>query len=129
MREFNPMTADTYQSWLASLKVGDRVIVDGNFRDKHIGCVERMTATQFIVGGNRYRKSDGMGMSRGYCGRWSLRKLTDEEELVITQKKLAYQLEKMHFDHLPLPTLQAIHKLIQESQSQQGKDANDEADD
>lgn len=46
------------QEWLNSLKPGDEVLVGGRWDDR-IDKVGRVTATQIVVGGTKYRKSNG----------------------------------------------------------------------
>ncbi len=50
--------------WLANLKVGDEVIVSCGWGDGRSKKVGRITATQIVVGGYRYRRSSG-----AECGR------------------------------------------------------------
>jgi len=50
------MTAE--YDWLAELKVGDKVAIQGAW-DEKLGYVERVTARYLIVGRQRFRRCDG----------------------------------------------------------------------
>ena len=48
--------------WIGNLNVGDQVIVDSRSeRFGRLAVVERVTPTQVVVQGRRYRKDDGFG--------------------------------------------------------------------
>lgn len=58
------------QDWLANLAVGDEVIVAyRGYDSRHPGTlkrVERLTATQIIIGAERWRRSNGKIIGGGY---------------------------------------------------------------
>lgn len=47
------------QDWLNSLKAGDEVMIPSRYSAPSIVKVDRVTATQIIVGGSRYRRNSG----------------------------------------------------------------------
>lgn len=53
--------------WLQNLKPGDKVVVGvGNGSYSRIEAVDRVTATQIIIGGARYRKNNGYRVGDGW---------------------------------------------------------------
>lgn len=65
--------------WLDNLKAGDEVALFSGFiqRVPQIKCVERVTATQIIVGSSRFRRKDGYAPGGGY-GRPRITEATQE---------------------------------------------------
>lgn len=52
--------------WLQNVKVGDEVASSGNFGTPSILKVTRITKTQIVTDRQRWRKSDGKPLGRGY---------------------------------------------------------------
>lgn len=53
-------------NWLQELKQGDRVYFGNEYLE--LGTVDRVTKTLIIVGGKKYRKSDGYQTGDWTCG-------------------------------------------------------------
>lgn len=55
------------KNWLLNLKPGDTVIINpgGAFSRQAAKTVDKITATQIVIGTARYRKSDGYRMGEG----------------------------------------------------------------
>jgi hypothetical protein len=67
------------QDWLQTLTVGDPVIVDRRYHPQVVRHVERVTATQVLVAGVRYRRTDGFAAGTGGAERDLLRPCTPED--------------------------------------------------
>ncbi len=83
--DFHPNRFHLALNWLDELKEGDRVYVSGRY-NSILHTVDKVTKTQIVVSGNRYRKSSGT-----QCGdhgwHWqSLEKFTPEKEAEITKE-------------------------------------------
>lgn len=80
------------KDWLANLAVGDEVIVShGGFDSRHPGHlkrVERITATQIIIGADRWRKSDGRMIGNGIYGRSLLEPTPKRRQALVRYKNL-----------------------------------------
>ena len=106
--------------WLAGLKVGDPVIVEST----HIGgiaylaTVERLTATQIIVGGTRarYRRQDGYRIGPYSYHRSWIEEPTPEARAEIRQTELLDRFRRRGcWDKLPLDTLEAVAELLEKA--------------
>jgi len=95
-------------NWLNELNAGDTVIVESEFGHTHkrLEKVDKVTATQIVIGGLRFRKSDGgcMGEDRSWqrtqlkeprpgpvrelCKREIVDGITDPELLLLTLEQL-----------------------------------------
>lgn len=82
------MTADTY-AWLKDIRAGDKVVVVEWYGGLVEYVVARTTSTQIIVGGRRYRQSDGryrksdgrkVGSHKGYLIPATAKSLTNADE-------------------------------------------------
>lgn len=108
--------------WLTSAKVGDDVIVRGDYGvGRSISRIERLTKTQIIVAGSttRFRRADGHEIGAvAYSGR-ALEQGTPEAVLTVRNairaEKLATQLNHRNWRNTPLETLEKVTALLTES--------------
>jgi len=62
--KLNEILADP-NNWLQNLCVGDKVVRVGRTTKNMIVVVDRVTTTQILIGGERYRRSDGIRVGNG----------------------------------------------------------------
>jgi hypothetical protein len=104
------------KDWLQELKPGDEVAVDHG-RRRIIEEVERVTATQIVVGGTRFNRQTGDAI--GVKGRWSssarLKPATDKERAEIEHLDLARRLGWMEvgdWHSVPVEKLRAVVTIL-----------------
>lgn len=100
---------------LEDIKVGDKVIVIRRYA-RRICKVERLTKTQIVVDGDKFRKSDGKSVNNYGWFSPFIRKATQElvAEVEEEEKRTKLLNEVYHTDWSKLRTdkLEEIHKLI-----------------
>ena len=103
-----------YYEWLASLKPGDTVIKASVYGDS-IGTITRETATQIVVGDERYHKKGGhfIGQCSGYS-RPRLAMPTEDRVDRAKQKTIADSLRRQDWLSLSLDKLTRIKAIINE---------------
>lgn len=115
----------TEHEWLNNLKPGDQVIC----RSTSIGSmdvvrtVSRVTATQIIVGSERYRKVNGrrVGDSSGWHSSWLKEATPEQVERIAHQKRhleLGRRLQDMRWTKLSLPLLEAVVAVLDEHEKE-----------
>lgn len=110
----------TDDEWAKSLKPGDEIAV-GNYHRKDIRTVDRVTATQVVVGDARFRRKDGMlvgdyhGLSRPYImpATQKIRDGVRREKLEAEIRRFADRLGRR--DAVPLDILEAVAEAIRTS--------------
>lgn len=95
------------------MKVGDKVLIVHSFRGETTGTIDRETATQWVVGHQRYRKSDRqlIGGSDRFVST-SIREITQQDLDRIEHRKLAIMLSNTDFKKQTLETLKAIKEML-----------------
>lgn len=100
---------------LKDLQVGDIVLIRSTF-NKRLAKVSKITKTQIVVDGTRYRKESGWqcGNDRWNCGILSIPtedeiKSIREEEL---RKRLFYAISDFDFRNLSLDKLRQVYNII-----------------
>lgn len=74
------------------IKPGDQVVVVGRFSDA-LATVERVTKTQIVTDGGRWRRSDGDAVSRALFAITFIRDATDEDRARITYRNATRRAE------------------------------------
>jgi hypothetical protein len=102
--------------WLQNLKAGDEVILSGHYGAGVLAKVSKVTATQVVIGANRYRRDNGRFIGRRGCSNPSIREATPEARERADQSRLAsvakHRVGKVKFDALPSATWRAILDLL-----------------
>lgn len=101
--------------WLAGLKAGDEVAIfaAGYGRTHELAKVDRVTATQVVIGIGRYRRSDGRKI--GTSGRWTsawLRELTPQIRAECYERKIRADIARIQWDKVPLANLLDVLRQI-----------------
>jgi hypothetical protein len=100
-------------TWLESLKPGDEVVCVSLFGyAMSILPVERVTATQIVVGGDRYRRKDGEKTGADQWNRAYLRQPDDATRQRIRKSDLSNRLQRKAWGALPLETMEAVAALV-----------------
>ena len=109
---------NTEHEWLNNLKPGDQVIC----RSTGIGSmdvvrtVSRVTATQIIVGSEKYRKVNGRRMGdSGWYSSWLKEATPEQVERIAHQRRhleLSRKLEDTRWAKLSLPLLEAVAAVL-----------------
>lgn len=99
-------------SWLEDLKPGDRVFVSSYPRDR-IEEVDRLTKTQIIIGGLRFRKLDGCLVNGDGYNRARLEEVTPEREQEVLCIKLIRAISAKSLKDFNLERLKKIWGLMQ----------------
>ena len=105
--------------WLQQLKAGDEVAIAfrGGFRGNNytFAIVTKITATQIVVGSQRYKISSGRKIGEGYSSYW-LQRPTDELKAEIALSKetsqLRYQIESINWRDQPIEILRAVNEVL-----------------
>lgn len=96
-----------HNDWLLELKPGDEVIVDrGRYDHPSVEKVERLTATQIVVGGRHYQKTTGYQV--GYGQSWNrpfLRRGTPEKVQAIKEQQETFVLREQIRESMKTATL------------------------
>ncbi len=106
-------------TWLQSLKEGDKVIRSARFwDDPEVLVVESLTKTTITVGGTKYKKSDGW--AAGNPSKWNrpyISKYTPELgakiEAAELKRRLVTKIAAFNFDKLPVEKLRAIVEIME----------------
>ena len=100
--------------WIEALKVGDKVARSFWYGRETLGVVEKITPTQVVVDGTRYRKKDGwtVGAYRG-----KIVPLTEAIKERLLRDHWVWQVRRAidatNFHDLPVADLQTIFGLLQ----------------
>jgi hypothetical protein len=99
--------------WLAGLKAGDRAAVSRGYgySSYELVKVDRVTHTQVIVGGSRFRRDNG----RRIGDRWEsiyLVPISDQITLAIAQRRLNDRISPFRWTKLNLEQIQQIDKIL-----------------
>lgn len=106
-----------YSDWLAGLSVGDDVALDAGFSGYSIAKVEKLTATQIVIGNSRYKRDSGrlIGAS-GY--RVSFLKMpTDEVIASVLAEQISTLVRNGKHKSLPIEVLRQLKRTIQSSRA------------
>jgi hypothetical protein len=76
------------------LEKGSVVVISGRGTDK-IGVVDRTTATQIVVDGSKYRKSDGGSVGTDVWSNTNIKVPTDDELVSLREKEYKFALINM----------------------------------
>lgn len=79
-------------SWLESLKVGDPVLIKGNW-DERAAVVEKVGKLHITVDGRKFRKVTGSSVDGTSWSRWYLRELDKAAEDRILERELRAHIE------------------------------------
>lgn len=101
------------ENWTQSLKAGDEVVVTGRFYGHdRLARVDRVTATQIVVGNERFRRDSGRRVGdSGYAFAYIVEPVAQRRE-AIERRMLTDAITRANFDKLPLETLRAAHELL-----------------
>lgn len=102
--------------WLASLKVGDEVVIRG--RHDSLSRVTRFTGTQIIASRCRFRKRDGRMVAADCWNSSSLVQPTPEIRNKIRQVNLARKMGGVTWSLMPLDVLTAVDNLLPKTRSE-----------
>lgn len=98
--------------WLNKLKVGDTVIVSAGWQGDRLGKVERVTATQIVVGGSRYRKVNGNIVGAQGYSREGLYEATPHRVATVRKAYLARKFSGAKWHDLSLEDLEKVEALV-----------------
>lgn len=123
------MTSDERKAWLAQLKVGDEVVIQGYY-GRALRKVVKITPTQFVVGNSRFRRSNGLECGDKGYGRHHLVAPTDElrEEMIesLDRNTLSVSLDwwRTKVRDAPIATVRKLLAVLAEAEQeqQQGKE-------
>ena len=110
--------AEQKSKWLASLKPGDEVAVTGTAisGSARLEKIDRMTATQIIIGSARYSKKDGCAIGQySEFRRPYISEITDSVRNDIELRELRYWANSRNWNALTLDQLRAIKAAYDES--------------
>jgi len=99
------------QEWLDSLKPGDRVIVCGRWANS-LRTVERLTKTQIVLKGSKFRKSDGGLVGADSYNYAYLRSPTEQRVNDIMHQRACDKIGKVAWKVLPLETLNKVLEIV-----------------
>lgn len=114
---------------LKELKVGDKVIIRNRWNDR-IKTIERVTKTQIIVNGDKYRRKDGFQINGDTWTPSRIEVLT-EEELRRMQKqnnkeKMKRYIQNFVFDDLSYDEIEHVYNILKKlNNKNHGKDGKD----
>ena len=100
------------KEWLESLKVGDKVCVEGRLSGVRIVEIERITKIYFIINDEKFRRVDGYKLG---CDSWNfiqVKPITDEVRASILSRRLEVKIHNGGLRKLPLDGLKAIEGLV-----------------
>lgn len=105
--------SDFDYDWLNELKTGDKVIVKTGYYGSDLKKVEKITPTQIVVGGSRFRKKDGylMGANDIWCTT-KLHPATEYEVNKIIYKKLRSKIKQRNFDSVSDEKIKQIAEIL-----------------
>lgn len=115
--DLDRILTDAY-GWLADLKKGDEVLViNGTMNGPTIEKVERVTATQVLVGHSRYAKRNGnaVGHYSRFSRRW-IRQVTDADRAECFERKIRADIARINWAKVPLTNLLDVLRQIPESE-------------
>lgn len=102
------------QAWRDGLKAGDEVLmINGTMHGPTIEKVERVTATQVLIGPSRYSKRNGnaVGQYSRFSRRW-IRQPTDKDRADCYERKIRARVASIQWDKVPLANLLDILRQI-----------------
>lgn len=117
----------TEYEWLSTLKPGDKVIRRGTGIGSmdEVVTVGRVTATQVIVGSEKYRKVNGRRIGdSGWNSHWLKEATPKLLESIAYQKRhlaLSRRLQDTRWAKLPLPLLEAVATVLDKHKAEQEK--------
>ena len=103
------------KEWLSNLKTGDPVYIDGSNNlggYKRIEKVSRVTKTQIVIGGLKFRKDDGTKVG----DRWFTTRIefpTPERHNEVRKQALIWRLKKVPWENHSLVLLEKVWKEIE----------------
>ena len=100
------------KEWLQSLKVGDKVAVEGRLTGVRLVEIERITKIYFIIKGDKFRRVDGYKIG---CDSWnfiSVQQITDEVRANILARNLEVKIHNGGLRKLSLTELKEIGKIV-----------------
>lgn len=107
--------------WIGGLKVGDPVVVEYGLvhTTKRIATVEKVTGTQIVAAGLRFRKEDGRVKGQDKYSRTRL--LEPKTKLVcdIRRRDLANKIHDRDLMLLSLEQLETIHQMVVDAKAKQ----------
>lgn len=103
---------------LKDLKAGDKVIIRNRWNDR-IGTIERVTKTQIIVNGCKFRRENGSQINGDSWTPFRIAVLT-EEELQRIQKQKSKEKMKRYilnfvFDDLSYEEIEQVYNILKKS--------------
>lgn len=110
------LASENQPSWLSLLRKGDRVVVRRHMYGSTSiqgGLVERVTPTQLVVSGQRFRKADGRMIAEPKYDYQVLLPLDAEMQAALRNKELTVWLSELPRQKLPLSMLEALHAAYQ----------------
>jgi hypothetical protein len=105
-------------TWLESLSVGAKVVVDSGARSEEIGTVSRVTPTQIVVDGRRFRRRDGYAVGGNGWYRTRLREATPEAVHQIRMRVVRCRLSNVQWDVLSDARCMAVLTLLNAGESE-----------
>jgi hypothetical protein len=100
--------------WTDALKAGDRVIVASGYYGESLATVDRVTATQVVVGNSKYRKCNGYLVGGDSWSRHRIDEATPERVAKIRRATLAAKLAGTKWHELSLAELEKVVNLVKE---------------
>ncbi len=123
------MTDKERKAWLDGLMAEEVVAIKSGGYDRtyRLSAIDKVTATQIVVGKYRYRKSDGRAMGGNYSpysGREEIVPVTDEvrEKLDRAQFASAFYDYRKLSQELPITTVRRILAVLKEA-NEEGKES------
>lgn len=101
------MTMTAEQSWIDALKAGDTVYF-GDYDSGRLCRVDRVTATQVIIGELRFRRSDGRRVGADTWDRIRLLEATPERIAAIRRAALVMRIRRVSWKDQPDDVLSAV---------------------
>lgn len=104
------------RQFLESLKVGDEVLICRGGYHKIEGKVERMTGTQILCAGIRFRRADGMQMGRSGFARARIGPISEEDRLQLRRDRLIVKFSSMdmaEWAKLSVEQLEEVGKILE----------------
>ena len=109
------------KEWLLTLKVGDKVCVEGRLTGVRIVEIERITKIYFIIKGERFRRLDGYKIG---CDSWSfilIQPITDLVRTKLLSRKLEIEIHNGSLRKIPLDDLRKIKGIIEQTKDDGAK--------
>lgn len=100
--------------WLEKLKASDTVIIRGNYNDA-LAAVDRLTATQIVIGNRRFNISNGYERGSDGWRRCRLAQATTEAVEKIRRRRLVEKLSRLsqsELEEVSTEVLAGVEKLL-----------------